>query len=29
MFAILVVGIVGVVLDYGFNRLARLVNYAE
>jgi nitrate/nitrite transport system permease protein len=29
MFAILVVGIVGVILDFGFNRLARLVNYAE
>lgn len=29
MFAILVVGMVGVVLDYGFNRLARLVSYAE
>jgi nitrate/nitrite transport system permease protein len=29
MFAILVVGIVGVVLDFGFNRLARLVSYAE
>jgi len=29
MFAILVVGIVGVILDYGFNRLARLVSYAE
>lgn len=29
IFAILVVGVVGVVLDYGFNRLARLVSYAE
>jgi nitrate/nitrite transport system permease protein len=29
MFAILVVGFVGVVLDFGFNRLARLVSYAE
>jgi len=29
MFAILVVGIVGVVLDAGFNRLARLVIYTE
>lgn len=29
IFAILVVGAVGVVLDYGFNRLARLVSYAE
>ncbi len=29
MFAILVVGVVGMVLDYGFNRLARLVSYAE
>ncbi len=29
IFAILVVGMVGVVLDYGFNRLARLVSYAE
>jgi nitrate/nitrite transport system permease protein len=29
MFAILVVGVVGVILDFGFNRLARLVSYAE
>jgi nitrate/nitrite transport system permease protein len=29
MFAILIVGAVGVVLDFGFNRLARLVSYAE
>jgi nitrate/nitrite transport system permease protein len=29
IFAVLVVGVVGVVLDYGFNRLARLVSYAE
>jgi nitrate/nitrite transport system permease protein len=29
IFAILVVGVVGVILDYGFNRLARLVSYAE
>ena len=29
MFAILIVGVVGVVLDFGFNRLARLVSYAE
>lgn len=29
MFAILVVGVVGVVLDFGFNGLARLVRYAE
>jgi nitrate/nitrite transport system permease protein len=29
IFAILVVGVVGVVLDFGFNRLARLVSYAE
>ena len=29
MFAILVVGIVGVVMDSGFNRLARLVTYVE
>jgi nitrate/nitrite transport system permease protein len=29
IFAILVVGVVGVVLDYGFNCLARLVSYAE
>ena len=29
MFAILVVGVVGIVLDSGFNRLARLVTYAE
>jgi len=29
MFAILVVGVVGVILDSGFNRLAKLVTYAE
>jgi nitrate/nitrite transport system permease protein len=29
MFAILVIGVVGVILDFGFNRLARLVSYAE
>jgi nitrate/nitrite transport system permease protein len=29
MFAILIVGVVGVILDFGFNRLARLVSYAE
>ena len=29
MFAILVVGVVGVVMDTGFNRLAQLVTYAE
>jgi len=29
MFAILVVGVVGVILDAGFNRLAQLVTYAE
>ena len=29
MFAILVVGSVGIVLDSGFNRLARLVTYTE
>src|SRR4030095_3156052 len=29
IFAILVVGVVGVILDFGFNRLARLVSYAE
>jgi nitrate/nitrite transport system permease protein len=29
MFAILVVGVVGIVLDSGLNRLARLVTYAE
>ncbi len=29
MFTILVVGVVGVILDSGFNRLAKLVTYAE
>jgi nitrate/nitrite transport system permease protein len=29
IFAIIVVGIVGVILDFGFNWLARLVSYAE
>jgi nitrate/nitrite transport system permease protein len=29
MFAILVVGVVGIVMDAGFNRLARLVTYVE
>jgi nitrate/nitrite transport system permease protein len=29
MFAILIVGVVGIVLDSGFNRLARLVTYME
>jgi nitrate/nitrite transport system permease protein len=29
MFAILVVGVVGVLMDMGFNRLAQLVTYAE
>ena len=29
IFAIMVVGIVGVVLDFGFNRLAKFVNYAD
>lgn len=29
IFAIMVVGMVGVILDFGFNRLAKLVSYAE
>ena len=29
LFAILVIGVVGVILDAGFNRLARLVTYPE
>jgi len=29
IFAIMIVGFVGVILDFGFNRLAKLVNYAD
>ena len=29
IFAIMIVGLVGVILDFGFNRLAKFVNYAD